>query len=268
MRIKLIVPVAATLGAVLTLAGCGTEPGSDGAGGAEGPDSPVTGVHWTVDSVTVGGKKTAAPGGAYVEIDTKGRAKGNYGCNHFRADATVEGDTVTVGPGDVTMMSCEKPVQDFEDALNKAFSGELKAKVSDQTLTLTAASGDSIALTSQPAAPLVGTRWSVTALLAGEVATSLPAGTEKKAHLTFGKDGSVRGSLGCNTFNGTAKVSESGSTITFGRLSTTRRMCPGPEMDLERELAQVLKGEVTYEVRHRGLSLTAANGKGLSATAQ
>ncbi|MEU2434001.1 META domain-containing protein [Streptomyces sp. NPDC007861] len=273
MRTKLIVPAAAAVTAVLTLTACGTESGSGpgagsgSAGGSVGPALPVTGVHWSVDSVTVDGKRTEAPENAHVEIDTKGRASGNYGCNHFGADVSVEGDTITVGQGQMTEIGCPEELAAFEKAMSKAFAGKLKAKLSDGSLTLTATNGDSIALTEENAAPLVGTEWTVTSLVTGDTAASLPAGTEKKAHFVVGKDGSVRGSLGCNTFTGTATVSESAKTITFGRLATTRRMCAGPEMTLERQLTSVLQGTVAYEVRHRGLSLTADGGRGLAATA-
>ncbi|MCX4824147.1 META domain-containing protein [Streptomyces sp. NBC_01142] len=268
MRNQLSIPVTAL--ALLALAACGTESGSGSGDGGDGggsvtTDLPVTGVHWSVDSVTVDGRKSAAPAGANVEITTKGRAQGNYGCNHFGADVDVKGDTITVGPGEMTEMGCAKKIQGFEDALRAAFSGKLKARLTDGKLTLTTEKGDAIALTAERPSPLVGTKWSVNSLLSDETATSLPAGTEKKAHLTFGKDGAVRGNLGCNNFTSTAKVS--GSSVTFGRIASTRKLCPGPEMDLEREVLKVLKGTVTYELQHRGLSLTAANGKGLAAMA-
>jgi len=265
--------------ATLTLAACGTEPGS-GAGSGESADSgdgsgtvragqPVTGVHWTVSSLTVGGRKTTAPAGAHVEIGPEGKATGSLGCNRFTADAAVEGDKVTVGPGTTTGMGCEKEVQEFEKALGRAFSGELKAAVAQRsdrkTLTLTTARGDTIALVSEPPAPLTGTAWKVTGLVSGSVTASLPAGTENKAHLTFGKDGSVEGSLGCNSFRGRATVS--GSTLTFGPLTSTRKMCPGPEMELERALNGVLEGTTTFGIDHRSLSIEAKNGKGLEASA-
>ncbi len=142
--------------------------------------------------MTVDGKKSAAPAGAHVEITAKGRAQGNYGCNHFGADVKVDGDTVTVGPAEMTEMACAKDIQGFEDALRAAFSGKLKAKLADGKLTLTTEKGDSIALTSERPAPLVGTKWTVNSLVSDGTASSLPAGTEKKAYLTFGKDGSVQ----------------------------------------------------------------------------
>ncbi|WP_250288203.1 META domain-containing protein [Streptomyces atroolivaceus] len=272
---RMAVSVLAVL-ATLTLAACGTDPGTGAGSGDSGDGSgtvrtgpPVTGVHWTVSSLTVDGKKTAAPAGAHVEIGSDGKATGSLGCNRFTAEAAVDGDKVTVGPGTTTEMACDEDVQAFEKAMGRAFSGELQAAVAGRgdakTLTLTTGAGDSIALTSEPPAPLAGTAWKVTGLVTGSVAASLPAGTEDKAHLTFGKDGSVEGNLGCNSFHGKATVS--GSTLTFGPLASTRKMCPGPEMDLERALQGVLEGRTTYEIEHRSLSIEAESGKGLHASA-
>ncbi|MFF5898390.1 META domain-containing protein [Streptomyces argenteolus] len=265
--------MAVSVLALLTLAACGTDPGS-GAGSGDGSGAvrdevPVTGVHWNVSSLTVGGRTTEAPSAAHVAIDSTGKATGNLGCNRFTADVEVDGDTVTVGPGTTTEMGCEKDVQQFEKALGSAFSGKLEAAVAGsgdaRTLTLTTARGDSIALTSEPPAPLTGTAWKVTGLASDGVATSLPAGTEDTAHLTFGEDGTVEGSLGCNSFHGKAEAA--GSTLTFGPLSSTRKMCPGPRMKLERALLGVLEGSTTYTIGHRSLSLTAKSGAGLHASA-
>ncbi|MEU1211231.1 META domain-containing protein [Streptomyces sp. NPDC005791] len=277
MRKQRMAVSAVAVLATLTLAACGTESGSSGAGSGESGDGSgtvrtepsVTGVHWNVSSLTVAGEKTTAPAGAHVEIDSAGKATGNLGCNRFTADVRVEGDKVTVGPGTTTEMGCEKNVQQFEKAMGRAFKGELKAAVAGRsdarTLTLTTAEGDSIALSSEPPAPLTGTTWKVTGLLSGSVAASLPAGTENKAHLTFGEDGAVEGNLGCNSFHGKAAVS--GSTLTFGPLASTRKMCPGAEMELETALLGVLEGRTTYRIDHRSLSIEADSGKGLVASA-
>ncbi|MFE1957664.1 META domain-containing protein [Streptomyces sp. NPDC059479] len=298
MRKQKITNIAATTAvttvtavALFTLAACGTESGSgSGSGGSVQSDLPLTDVHWSVDSLTVDGKKTAAPAGASVEIGTDGRASARTGCNTIGADVTVDGGTITVGDKQSTLIGCPEELQAFEKALGGAFAGKLKATVEgveggsaeDRRLTLTTADGDTITLTSAPPVPLAGTEWTVNALTDGATATSLPQGTVGKAHFTFGKDGSVEGSLGCNSFRGTAKVSEAAegaaqgategaeqkaATITFGRLSATRKLCPGPEMTLERQVQKVLEGKVTYELHHRSLTLKQADGQGLDAVA-
>lgn len=300
-RITIITKVtAATTVALLTLAACGTESGTEAAAGADSGSGkvkgelPLTDVRWHVDSVTVDGKKTAAPTGAGVEIDTKGRASARTGCNSLGAEVKVDGDTITVGDKTTTEMGCAKELQSFEKAMSGAFSGKLKAKLADKRLTLTTADGDAIALTSETPAPLTGTEWTVDSLTEDSTATALPKGTDGKARFTFSKgeepagkdgkaageesgkgsekesdkaatEGSVKGNLGCNSFSAPAKVS--GSTITFGRVTSTRKLCPGPEMTVERQVQKVLEGKVTYELHHRTLTLKAADGQGLSATA-
>ncbi|MFB9394071.1 META domain-containing protein [Streptomyces coeruleoprunus] len=264
-------PAAATLAALFTLTACAGEQGAKPGGGSARPDVPVTGAHWTVESLTVDGRKTAAPTPtAYVEFAPKGaknQAKGNFGCNHFTAVATVQGETVTVGEVSMTEMACEEPVQGFEDAFRETFEGRLTARVADDRLTLTAADGDTIVLAEQPPAPLVGTKWTVDSLVSGETATSLPAGTEGRAHLTIGSDGSVHGSLGCNTFSSTVKTE--GDKLTFGRISMTRRMCTPPQMKLEQALYGTLgNGPVTFRIDNRTLTVTAPFGSGFAAQAE
>ncbi|MFF3317074.1 META domain-containing protein [Streptomyces sp. NPDC003035] len=255
----------AAVASLLVLAACGTEKaGSDTGAGTVAPDVPVTGVHWAVDSLTVDGRKAQAPAGTYVEIDKSGRAKGNSGCNHFGGTVTVDGDTLQVALGETTEMACD--AMDFETAFHKAFTGKLKARLAGDALTLTAPDGRTVvALSNIPPVPLNGTTWTVDSLLSGDTAASLPKGTEGKAHFVIDKDGKVRGSLGCNRFSTTAEIS--GRTVTFGQITTTRMMCSGPEMDLETQVYEVFGGSATYELRHRGLSLVNAEGKGFAATA-
>ncbi|MGW1179644.1 META domain-containing protein [Streptomyces drozdowiczii] len=265
------------LAALFALTACGTEKaGEPGAGsrsasagdsGSVEPAADLTGVRWSVDAVTVDGKRTGAPEGAYVEIDARGRASGRYGCNRFTARARVDGHTVTVDPELTTEMGCSPDVQRFETLLAGAFRGRLTAAVKKRTLTLTTAKGDSIALTARRPVPLAGTDWRVTTLATGSTASSVPAGTDNRARITFGRDGTVHGTLGCNTFRGTAKVS--GSAIAFGTLAVTRKLCPDPEMRLERAVRAVLDGTTTtFGIDGRTLTLTTKDGaRGLGARA-
>ncbi|CAM5634391.1 lipoprotein [Streptomyces spiroverticillatus] len=279
--------VPVTAAALLALSACGTEttPGSQAAGDRKGAgqgdgqgtvqtDLALTGVRWTVESSTVGGKKATAPRDTFVQIDDKGAVKGNYGCNSFTGKATVKGDAVNLDKLMSTQMACD--VQDFELAMRKAFKEPLTAKVDGDRLTLTTAKGDTLALTSKPkkeaAAPLAGTKWTVTSFSdrktvggGDTTAATVPKDTAGKAYLTFGKDGTVRGRTGCNSLNGTAK--ESGGNLEFGRVATTRMMCQGGAGEVEKKMLKVLTGKVSYTVDGRSLSLTGPAGVGLEATA-
>ncbi|MBK3584307.1 META domain-containing protein, partial [Streptomyces sp. MBT57] len=189
------------------------------------------------------------------------------GCNHISADASVEGDRITFGKPVSTQMACDETTEKAEKAALAAMDGEVTAKLSGEKLTLTTEGGDTIALSEEKPAGLVGTRWAVNTLLSGETATSVPADLPKERvpHLTFGEDGTVHGNSGCNSFHGKAAVE--GSTIDFGPPAGTRKMCPEAEMEVERAVLAALDGPATYTIKGSTLTVTSKDGKGIGATA-
>src|SRR5690242_15708549 len=76
------------------------------------------------------------------------------------------------------------------------------------------------------AAALPGTNWK----LASYGPTSAPqdAAADIETHLTFGSDGTVNGTMGCNSFSGTYNVQDD-SHITFGAIMSTLMACPDPQ---------------------------------------
>ena len=58
------------------------------------------------------------------------------------------------------------------------------------------------------------------------------------ATMSFGADGRVTGSSGCNRFFGTYETS--GQKITIRNIGGTRKICPKVEMSVERELLESL----------------------------
>ncbi|MFE0099081.1 META domain-containing protein [Streptomyces sp. NPDC059009] len=270
-----VTPALTALAAAgLLLTACGTQSGSGGAdrsddrgGRSVDTELPLTGVHWNVDSVTVGKTTHDAPAGAFVEFTDKGQAEGNYGCNSMGADVKIHGDAIDFSQTRMTDMGCDKVPMRFEETLSKALGvqSRIKAKVDGDRLTLTTAKGDRVRLSSEPGSPLVGTKWTVTAVGDGRTATSLPKGVTGKVELTFGKDGKARGNLGCNGVTATAKPRD--GRIALGPPATTRKMCPGPAMQTERKLLKLFGGTARYELKHRSLTLTAKDGTVVSASA-
>ncbi|MFG2498175.1 META domain-containing protein [Streptomyces sp. NPDC048441] len=269
MQKQRLTPTVMALAAAGLLTACGTETGGSGSGSV-GSGPRLTGVHWNVESVTVNGKKQQAPADAHVKFDDKGKAEGNYGCNGFSADVSMDGDTVDFANSISTKRGCDK--LDFEESLKRALdNGGLKAAVDGDRLTLTTDKGDRVALTSEPSeasepdAPLTGTKWTVNAIGDGKASTSLPKEVAGKAHLTFGKDGTVHGNLGCN--NVSAKAEVKGEKITLGAPRSTRMMCQGAAGETEKKLLELFDGTVSYKVSQHGLSLTADDGTVVSANA-
>ncbi|MFI7408064.1 META domain-containing protein [Streptomyces sp. NPDC049627] len=245
--------------AVLTLlplaVACGNEKAAGDTVGA-GAAASVSGVHWAVDDITVDGKKSDAPGGAWLRIADGGKVKGSLGCNNFGADAAFADSHITFDQVQATEMACEGVPPAFEETLARTLAdGDLKTEVVGDKLTLTTADGDRVALTKQDAAPLKGTKWTITS-----------PDTAGKAHLTFDeKTGQVSGSLGCNKVKATATVSD--GRITLGTASTTRMMCDTSLMHTEKSLLKLFDGTVKYTLDHRTLTLTSENGERVNASA-
>ncbi|MGR4881805.1 META domain-containing protein [Streptomyces sp. LARHCF249] len=248
------------LALLLVLAACARS--GDGGSSAPLPD-PVG--SWAVESLTTGGRTLHAPAVARVDLE-QDKATGNYGCNGFRAEVAFEGSSaLTVTPGMSTAIACEN--LEFETAFAQVFKGRLTIDRGPDRLTLKAADGSTIALTSEPPAPdapLAATEWTVDALVDGATVSSVPAEAAGKARFTLTADGAASGSLGCNRFS--AKAAVEGSSVTFGPLTTTRMACEGPAGEVERTLTALFgSGALTWKTQGQNLTLTAPDGKGLTA---
>ncbi|MET9150666.1 META domain-containing protein [Streptomyces griseoflavus] len=242
----LVVPLAAA---------CGSDTAGAGSGSAEAAE-PVTGIRWTIDSVTVDGTTHRAPGDAHLTLDEDGRATGNYGCNLFKGRVTYDGDRIRLGERETTLRACSEKVMDVEGALARALGdGGLKTEARDGRLTLTTASGDTVRLSETEDSPLHGTKWTLTTPAAGP-----------RAHLTFDrKRGTVAGSLGCNRVNADATVRD--GRITLGVPGMTRMVCEDSLMDGEKTLTKLFDGTVSYDIQGRTLTLTSENGTSVQAVA-
>ncbi|MFF4114080.1 META domain-containing protein [Streptomyces sp. NPDC001714] len=131
--------VAALL--VLLAVACGSE-----RGGTVGTGPAVTGIDWTVDSVTVDGATLRAPAHAHMKIED-GRAAGGFGCNGFSGTAQITGDQFRLSHVRTTRMACDNARMTFERALSRTLtSGPLTMTGEGRELTLTASGGDRVQL--------------------------------------------------------------------------------------------------------------------------
>ncbi|MGW7102681.1 META domain-containing protein [Streptomyces sp. NPDC054838] len=115
-------------------------------------------------------------------------------------------------------------------------------------------------------APLTVTEWTVTALGRGGTASAVAAEAAGRARFALAPDGSASGGLGCNRF--TAQAVVAGPSLTFGPLATTRMACEGPAAEVEQALTALFGGgPLSWRVQGRTLTLTGADGTGLTAEA-
>ncbi|PPS81415.1 hypothetical protein BZZ08_05483 [Streptomyces sp. MH60] len=251
--------VAAVAALVPLAAACGSETADDGGSESVGAGGQrITGVRWSIDSVTVDGATHRAPDAAHVRIDG-GEAAGSTGCNSFSARADVDGERVRLSDAMFTEKACAKTPAGFEKSLGRALTtGSLTTQNEGERATLTTADGDTVRLSRSEDASLYGTRWAVDA----------PGrkGGAGRAHLTFDQDAkTVSGRLPCNHVNAKATVSD--GRITLGTPSTTRMMCEGSLMDAEKRLLGLFDGKVEYRIDQQTLTLTSEDGLTVRAVA-
>ncbi|MFC8740405.1 META domain-containing protein [Streptomyces sp. NPDC048405] len=258
--------VAAVAALVPLAAACGSEKAADdtGSGSVGAGGQRVTGVRWSIDSVTVDGTTHRAPDAAHVRIDDGGEAAGSTGCNSFSARAAVEdrgeGERVRLSDAMFTEKACAKVPADFEKSLGRALTtGPLTTEGRGERLTLTTADGDTVRLSRSEDASLYGTEWVVDA--PGQ------QGDEGRARLTFDRDAkTVSGRLPCNRVSAGATVGD--GRIVLGAPSTTRMMCEGSLMDAEKRLLGLFDGKVDYRIDHETLTLTSEDGTTVRAVAE
>jgi heat shock protein HslJ len=136
-----ILTAAAAL--VPLMVACGSE--QAGSSGSVGPEQPVTGVRWNIESVTVGGRTQPVAGDAHLTFDEKtGKVGGRLGCNHVNAKATVSDGHITLGSPSTTRMMCDTSLMTTERSLLTLFNSTLSYRVDQRTLTLTSENGDSL----------------------------------------------------------------------------------------------------------------------------
>ncbi len=191
-----------------------------------------------------------------------GTLSGFGGCNQYNATFQSDGTSLTVGPIAATRKACDPAVDSLEtqylgllqDAASWSLDGSAVDVVTSDSSTLVfgGSAADS---------PLVGD-WTL-ASIGGD---AIPA--DVVATATFGSDGSLSGSGGCNTFAGAYTVD--GATLTVGPLAATRAICDGAS-DTEDAYLDALQAATGWAVEGGTLTIDGATqlvfGNGTSAGA-
>ena len=113
------------------------------------------------------------------------------------------------------------------------------------------------ACASQPTpANLPGTSWKLVSY--GPAGNQTPAASGIDTNLDFGKDGTVNGNLGCNSFSGNYRVTN--GNITFSMMVSTMMACVGLQMAQEDIGLRIMNGTLRYTVADNKLTIYAATG--------
>jgi heat shock protein HslJ len=187
-----------------------------------------------------------------------GQIHGYAGCNQFGGPFLTEGETITSVEAASTQMLClDEAVMEQETALLGGLATATSYTIEGDTLTINH-EGGSLGFTKvdSPAESL-DTEWRLQAF--GMATDAEPLVTGTTITLTFGKDGMVSGSAGCNTFNGPYTLN--GTAISIEELAQTRRACDEPILTQETNFINALRsarhavvdGDLLYIVHDDGI---------------
>jgi heat shock protein HslJ len=222
----------------------------------QGGEDNLTGQGWNLSLLM---DKELVTGSSITALFTSaGKVGGSSGCNQYSGAYKTSGSKIEItSPLASTMMACAQALMDQESAYLKAL-GEIQTfNVTGDTLILSGADNKRLLVFKAQSQDLAGTSWEVIGYNNGKQAvTSVLAGTTLTAE--FGKNGSLSGNSGCNTYNGTYTVT--GDQIKIGPLATTRMACPQEIMDQETQYLAALQTAATYRVEGTGLDLRTQEG--------
>ncbi len=228
--------------------------------GAAADSAGLEGATWQLVSV-------ADESGALVEVPAgveatatfaDGAVSGSSGCNNYSAGYTLDGESLSIMPGPMTMMACPEPQMTVEMQLMAAYGATAAYAIADGQLSLLDAAGNPVATFAvvEPAA-LTGVTWVALFYNNGRgAAVSVLADTEITA--LFGDDGSLSGSAGCNNYMG--GFTTDGSSIAIDPPASTRKACPDAIMQQEAEYLAALPTAATFTIQGDKLELRTADG--------
>jgi len=172
-------------------------------------------------------------------------------CNQVSGTYRQVGRRLTLQLGASTLAACP-PGSRADDFLQQL--GAVVSYAATETvlvLNLRQDSGSMI-FEPQPAPSLDGTNWQVLGYNNGRGAVTTPL-LETEMNASFGPDGIISGSSGCNTYNGPYGVDE--KSLSIGPLATTRLACDEPVMEQELAYLAALQASTRYELTADRLTL-------------
>ncbi len=218
--------------------------------GPKAPPTPLDGTRWQLRSYRGSDGESRPPleGSVPTARFRAGRIiTGATGCNTFTAGYTYDAGDMTVSQPAASRMACPQPQMEQDAAYLAALHRVAHFTLSDDTLTLTDVRGVAL-LTYQREPPpvLAGTTWRMTGYNDAKGGFA-PALGNVTVSATFGSDGRLTGSAGCNEYRG--KFTQTGDTLAIGPLILmTRKACAPETLAQERAYLIALRSATRAEL--------------------
>ncbi len=242
----IIIPLSFSM-MILTLAACSTSNSTN-----------LTDQVWNLTQLS--GKSLVTGSVITAEFTADGKVSGTAGCNQYSGTYQANSKKISFSPNiATTRMSCDAAVNVQESAYLKALGEAKTYAISGEQLTLFDVNQASLAVYQMQVQNLAGTLWNAISYNNGKQAvTSVLTGTSITA--SFGTDGVISGSSGCNTYSGSYKVD--GNRVTISQIISTQMACSQPAgvMEQETQFLVALQTAATFKIQGNRLELRTSEG--------
>jgi len=207
----------------------------------------IEGVAWLGREVLLDGVLTAIPADIGTTLLLQdGQANGTTGCNTYFGGYVLSGTAITFEPMGATEMACPEPRMAIESAWLTALGLTTGWTMDGERLLLLDAAGNELAALEPSAAASIMGEWRLAEVVDGDAIVTIAS----EATVSFGEDGSLTGSTGCNNLMGDYAVN--GTTIKVGPVATTKMACMDAaasqwESTLLAALAQAGQWQITLD---------------------
>lgn len=228
-------------------------PGSSPA--AAGPEGP-----WQLAAGTVDGAPLVLGADSRVTFIVDGSSVGGQSaCNQYFGEFGLVDGRVSLTNLGGTEMACDEPTMTLEAAYLQGLAAVQSATVDGDSLVL---QGPGVELRFErlqppPTAEIVETDWVLESVLSGDAASSTVG---DPATLVLDADGTLSGSTGCRTFEGTYTLE--GDEVAFTDWGLEGE-CEGPAAEQDSTVVTVLGDGFRAAVDAQQLTLTDEGGLGL-----
>lgn len=177
-------------------------------------------------------------------------------CNSVGGNYTVTNNQIAIALGATTEVGCPPDSQADEYLANLADAESYRLDEGNLLVKLKNNSGTMV-FSKQQNATLTDTNWQITGLvIGGDAVASTINGSETP--ISFGADGVVSGSTGCNAFTGS--YTTSGTSLNVGQLATTKKACSQELSGQEQTILDALGNAASYDITGNAMTINDANG--------
>lgn len=226
-------------------------------GESEPEPAELTGIDWSLTSITADGATTDVPEGVSATLTMEaGDAGGSAGCNGFFTDYHLDGPTLSFGPIGSTQMFCEGPQQDIEDAYLAALGTVASWTTNDDgSLSLQDSDQSEVLAFDAASAGIEGVTWLLRWQAVGDTQAQTPEGIVVSLRM---QDGRADGSGGCNRYSTSYDID--GASIEFAEIASTLKACQELAGTVERDYFANLAAVTTWSSNGSTLTFGSAEG--------